>query len=51
MDEENTMSQAAADTLQRRLLSFAAKIIELVGHLPKTSAGRHVYGQILRSNK
>ena len=43
------MSQAAADTFQRRLVSFAIKIIELVGRLPKTSAGRHVSGQILRS--
>ena len=43
------MSQAAADALQRRLVSFAVKIIELVGHLPKTAAGRHVSGQILRS--
>ncbi len=43
------MSQAAAGALQRRLVTFAVKIIELVGHLPKTSAGRHVCGQILRS--
>ena len=43
------MSQAAADELQRRLVSFAVKIIELVGHFPKTPAGRHVSGQILRS--
>ena len=43
------MSQAAAGALQRRLVSFAVKIIELVGRLPKTSAGRHVSGQILRS--
>jgi four helix bundle protein len=43
------MSQAAADALQRRLVSFAVKIIELVWHLPKTSAGRHISGQILRS--
>src|SRR5512139_1651739 len=43
------MSQAAADELQRRLVSLAVKIIELVVHLPKTSAGRHVSGQILRS--
>ena len=47
--EEDTMSQAAADALQRRLVSFAVRTIELVGHLPKTSAGRHVSGQILRS--
>jgi len=43
------MSQAAADALQRRLVNFAVKTIELVGHLPKTSAGRHVSAQILRS--
>jgi four helix bundle protein len=43
------MAQSAADALQQRLVSFAVKIIELVGHLPKTSAGRHVSGQILRS--
>ena len=43
------MSQAAADELQRRLVSFAVKIIERVAHLPKTPAGRHVSGQILRS--
>ena len=43
------MSQAAADALQWRLVSFAVKIIELVGHLPKTTAGRHVSIQILRS--
>ena len=49
MGEENTISQTAADALQRRLGSFTVKIIELVGHLPKTSAGRHVSGQILRS--
>ncbi len=47
--EGNTMSQTAADALQRRLVSFAVKIIELVRHLPKTSAGRHVSSQILRS--
>lgn len=43
------MSQATADALQRRLVSFAVKTIDLVGHLPKTPAGRHVSGQILRS--
>ena len=43
------MSQAAANELQRRLVSFTVKIIELVGHLTKAPAGRHVSGQILRS--
>ncbi len=43
------MSQGAADALQQRLVSFAVKIVELVAHLPKTPAGRHVSGQILHS--
>jgi hypothetical protein len=42
------MSQVAADEIQRRLVSFAVKIIELAGHFPKTPAGRHVSGRILR---
>ena len=49
MGEKDTMSQAAADALQRRLVPFAVKIIEMVGHLPKTSVGHHVSGRILRS--
>ncbi len=44
------MSQAAAEALQRRLVIFAVKIIELVGRLPKTVPGRHVSCQILRSS-
>jgi len=43
------MAQAAADALQERLVLFAVKIIDLVAYLPKTSAGRHVAGQVLRS--
>ena len=43
------MSQAAAAALQQRLVSFAVKIIELAGHLPKSAVGRHISGQILRS--
>lgn len=43
------MTQSTADALQDRLVQFAVKIIELVPHLPKTSAGRHVAGQILGS--
>jgi len=43
------MAQTAADALQERLVSFAVKIINLVAHLPKTTAGRHVGGQVLRS--
>jgi hypothetical protein len=40
------MAQTAADALQERLVSFAVTIIDLVAHLPKTTAGRHVGGQV-----
>jgi four helix bundle protein len=50
MGEEETRTQAAADALLQRLVSFPVQIIEWVGYLPKTSAGRHVSGQILRSD-
>jgi four helix bundle protein len=43
------MAQTAADALPERLVSFAVKIIDLATHLPKTTAGRHVGGQVLRS--
>ena len=43
------MAQAAADALQERLVLFAVEIIGLVTCLPKTTAGRHVAGQVLRS--
>ncbi len=35
--------------LEERLLNFAALIIRLVESLPKTRAGNHVAGQLLRS--
>lgn len=38
-----------ADELQDRLISFAAQMIRLSASLPKTYAGRHIAGQILRS--
>ena len=43
------MAQAAADVFQERLVVFAVRIIELVTCLPKTTAGRHIAGQVLRS--
>jgi four helix bundle protein len=43
------MAQAAADAFQDRLVLFAVRIIDLVACLPKTTAGRQVGGQILRS--
>lgn len=41
--------QKRADELQERLIDFAVRIIKLSAHLPKTPAGRHIAGQILRS--
>ena len=43
------MAQVAADALQEMLVLFAARIIDLAAYLPKTAAGRHVAGQVLRS--
>jgi len=43
------MAQAAADAFQERLVLFAVRIIDLVTCLPKTTAGRHIAGQVLRS--
>lgn len=41
--------QARADELENRLIDFAVRIIKLSANLPKTPAGRHIAGQILRS--
>jgi|SRR5215475_857003 len=45
----NQSSQARADELEERLIDFAVRIIKLSANLPKTSAGKHISGQILRS--
>ena len=42
-------SQAKADALQERLIDFAVRIINLSARLPKTAAGKHIAGQVLRS--
>ena len=42
-------SQSRADELEERLIDFAVRIIRLCASLPRTTAGRHVAGQILRS--
>jgi four helix bundle protein len=36
------------EDLSERLLNFGARLIRLVNALPKTQAGRHVGGQLLR---
>ena len=42
-------SQSLADALEERLIDFAVRIIKLSACLPKTPAGRHIAGQILRA--
>jgi four helix bundle protein len=37
--------------LENRLLDYAAKIIRFIESLPKTRAGNHVGGQLLRSGR
>jgi four helix bundle protein len=45
---EEDACHSIADKLEERLINFAVRIIKLAARLPKTPAGRHVSGQILR---
>lgn len=47
--ETANSSQSKADELEERLIDFAVRIIKLTSRLPKTPAGKHIAGQILRS--
>jgi len=38
-----------ADALEERLINFAVRILKLSASLPKTTAGKHIAGQIVRS--
>ena len=51
MENETTpkAAQSKADELEERLIDFAVRIIRLSAALPKTPAGKHIAGQILRS--
>src|SRR5207247_7270198 len=42
-------SQSRADELEQRLIDFAVRIVKLSANLPRTPAGKHIAGQILRS--
>jgi four helix bundle protein len=44
-----TGSQARADKLEERLVDFAVRIVILSANLPRTPAGKHIAGQIMRS--
>jgi len=41
--------QSRANELEERLIDFAVRIVKLSANLPKTPAGKHIAGQILRS--
>ena len=47
-EDEDNPSQSFADKLEERLIDFAVRIIKLSASLPKSAAGRHIAGQILR---
>jgi four helix bundle protein len=51
MDKETPVrdSLTKAIELEERLIDFAVRIIRLTAYLPKTPAGKHIAGQILRS--
>ncbi len=40
---------AKGDDIQERLVDFAVRLIQLSDNLPKTRAGNHIAGQVLRS--
>ena len=48
-DKGSPILPSRADQLEERLIDFAVRIVKLSANLPRTSAGRHIAGQILRS--
>jgi four helix bundle protein len=48
-DPTASSSQTRADALEERLIDFAVRIVKLSANLPKTPAGKHIAGQIMRS--
>ena len=49
LSETRQNSRSRADELEERLIDFAVRIVKLSGGLPKTPAGKHIAGQIMRS--
>ena len=48
-DKSPTSQQSKADELEERLIDFAVRIVNLSASLPRTPAGKHIAGQIMRS--
>ena len=49
MEDLPSSSQLKADGLEGRLIDFAVRIVKLSASLPRTPAGKHIAGQIMRS--
>ncbi len=51
MDDDNVarFPKSRADELEERLIDFAVRIVTLSANLPRTPAGKHIAGQIMRS--
>ena len=48
-NKTTTNPQFRADELEERLIDFSVRIVRLSARLPRTAAGKHIAGQILRS--
>jgi four helix bundle protein len=48
-DKTSRNLQSRADELEERLIDFAVRIIRLSASLPRSVAGKHIGGQIMRS--
>ena len=48
-DKSAESSQTQADELEDRLIDFAVRIVKLSASLPRTPAGKHIAGQVMRS--
>jgi four helix bundle protein len=48
-DRFQTGRQTRADQLEERLIDFAVRVVNLSASLPRTPAGKHIAGQIMRS--
>ena len=49
IEPQTKSRQSLADNLENRLVDFSVRIINLSTNLPRTPAGRHIAGQIMRS--
>jgi four helix bundle protein len=48
-EEVISTPRSRADELEERLIDFAVRVVNLSANLPKTPAGKHIAGQIMRS--